>query len=493
MPVGVPLADPGVITAGRGVCDRDGRRRSERRDSGQQEAAPEGAADFERDVRRPVQGCTFRPGRTARASDTALLRAEVPGQRDRWYKTSRISSAHDDSWSRPVALLLFGSAVTTGAPRGPRRRPKPRHGPARAVVSKSEAALDREFAQVVRPFVDDYCAECHSGARPEAQFDLTSFTNLASVLEDFPHWALVMERLEHQEMPPKPEPPPPAALRQRVIDWVKAVRANELRKNPGDPGPVLARRLSNSEYNYTIRDLIGVDLEPTREFPVDPANQAGFDNTGETLTMSPALFNKYLLASRDIADHMALTPDGFIFAPGPVLAETARDQFAVKRIVDFYQAQPTDYADYFEAAWRYKHRAALGSPTATLASTARASEGLAEVSACGLADARRVARSVQAAAPRGGAHRQAADHVEGSAGAGIPPDRRPGRRSPAGAVCGDARLRRPHSHEHRHAVHRARGERSPAGPGCSGARRWARRTSHPAAALPDSPLRRSRC
>src|SRR4029077_1238399 len=33
---------------------------------------------------------------------------------------------------------------------------------------------------------------------------------------------------------------------------------------------------------------------------------------------------------------------------------------------------PTDYADYFEAAWRYKHRVALGNPAATLTSTARA-------------------------------------------------------------------------------------------------------------------------
>ena len=122
-----------------------------------------------------------------------------------------------------------------------------------------------------------------------------------------------------------------------MIDWVKAVRANELRKHAGDPGPVLARRLSNSEYNYTIRDLTGVDLKPTKEFPVDPANQSGFDNTGESLTMSPALFNKYLLATREVADHMALTPDGFIFAPGPVLAETDRDQFAIRRIVDFYR------------------------------------------------------------------------------------------------------------------------------------------------------------
>ena len=181
-----------------------------------------------------------------------------------------------------------------------------------------------------------------------------------------------MERLNHREMPPGSEPQPPADLRRKVIDWVKAVRANELRKHAGDPGPVLARRLSNSEYNYTIRDLTGVDLKPTREFPVDPANQSGFDNSGESLTMSPALFNKYLLATREVADHMALTPDGFVFAPSPVLAETDRDQFAIKRIVDFYHSQPTDYADYFEAAWRYKHRVALGNPTATLASAARA-------------------------------------------------------------------------------------------------------------------------
>ena len=73
---------------------------------------------------------------------------------------------------------------------------------------------------------------------------------------------------------------------------------------------VLARRLSNAEYNYTIRDLTGVDIRPAKEFPVDPANQAGFDNSGESLDMSPALLNKYLQAARDVADHMVLNPDG---------------------------------------------------------------------------------------------------------------------------------------------------------------------------------------
>ena len=133
---------------------------------------------------------------------------------------------------------------------------------------------------------------------------------------------------------------------------------------------VLARRLSNAEYNYTIRDLTGVDIRPTREFPVDPANTAGFDNSGESLTMSPALLNKYLQAAREVANHMVLTPDGFDFAPHTMLVETDREKYAIKRIVDFYERQPTDYADYFEAAWRYKHRSALGKPKATLAGIA---------------------------------------------------------------------------------------------------------------------------
>ena len=204
-------------------------------------------------------------------------------------------------------------------------------------------------------------------------------------------------------------------LRQQVIDWVQAVRMNEARKNAGDPGPVLARRLSNAEYNYTIRDLTGVDMRPTREFPVDPANTAGFDNSGESLTMSPALLNKYLQAAREVADHMVLTPDGFDFAPYPMLVETDREKYAIQRIVDFYERQPTDYADYFQAAWRFKHRAALGKPDATLAGIAAE----AKVSAKYLPMIWQILEETPEAAKTGGRpDRQAAGDVARPAGAG---------------------------------------------------------------------------
>ena len=231
-------------------------------------------------------------------------------------------------------------------------------------------ALDRQFEQTVQPFVNKYCVGCHGGKNPAAQFDLKSYSSVDKVTQDYSRWAVVMDRLKAQEMPPKPMPQPPVEARQRVMDWIEAVRAEEVKKSAGDPGLVLARRLSNAEYNYTIRDLTGQDLQLTREFPVDPANPAGFDNSGESLTMSPALLNKYLQAAREVADHMVLTPDAIDFAPWPMLVETDRDKYAIQRIVSFYAKQPTDFADYFQAAWRFRYRVALGHSTATLARTA---------------------------------------------------------------------------------------------------------------------------
>src|SRR5260221_8023485 len=237
-------------------------------------------------------------------------------------------------------------------------------------ANPADSTLERGFTQTVRPFLARYCIGCHGVSTPAAQFDLRPYSAMSEVVRDYPRWTQVMERLSVKEMPPKQAPQPPADARQTVMDWVHAVRLNEARKNAGDPGPVLVRRLSNAEYNNTIRDLTGVDIRPTREFPVDPANTAGFDNSGESLSMSPALLNKQLQAAREVADHMVLTPDRFVFAPHPMLVETDRERFAIKRIVDFYERQPTDYADYFQAAWRFKHRRVLGEPDATLAGIA---------------------------------------------------------------------------------------------------------------------------
>jgi Protein of unknown function (DUF1592)/Protein of unknown function (DUF1588)/Protein of unknown function (DUF1587)/Protein of unknown function (DUF1585)/Protein of unknown function (DUF1595)/Planctomycete cytochrome C len=232
--------------------------------------------------------------------------------------------------------------------------------------------LERQFRETVRPFLQTYCVTCHGADKPKGDLDLSSYPSAAAAGKDFRKWELVTDQLRVAAMPPeKAKSHPTAVDRTAVLDWIKAVRKAEGLRTAGDPGPAAPRRLSHAEFDHTIRDLTGVDLRPAREFPVDPSNQAGFDNSAESQTTSPALVKKYLDAARSVADHLVLTPDGFAFAEFPVIADTDRDKYCVRKVIDFYKRQKTDYADYFQAAWRYRHRAVLGQPNATLDEVAK--------------------------------------------------------------------------------------------------------------------------
>jgi hypothetical protein len=239
-------------------------------------------------------------------------------------------------------------------------------------VAAAEPPLERRFTEVVHPFLKTYCFHCHGPSKPRGKLNLSAYTSVDAIAKAEAVWERVNERLESEAMPPENAPRLPTAHERRaVLDWLGELREQQAQRNAGDPGRVPARRLSNAELDYTIRDLTAVDIRPTREFPVDPANEAGFDNSGESLTLSPILLKKYLDAARGVASHLLLTPSGFAFAPYPVITDTDRDRYCVARIIAFYDRHRVDYADYFLTAWRYKHRAALGKPSASLAHFAK--------------------------------------------------------------------------------------------------------------------------
>ena len=227
------------------------------------------------------------------------------------------------------------------------------------------------FREVVRPFLDNYCVSCHGANEPKAGLDLDSIADDGAIADASARWPRVLDHLAARSMPPtKAKRYPGPGEADRVVAWIKSARAAEAKRNAGDPGIVPARRLSNAEYDNTIRDLTGVDLRPTKEFPVDPANEAGFDNSAESLATSPALVKKYLEAARRVADHVVLAPTGLAFAEDPAVADTDRDKYATRRIIAFYGRHRVDLADHFLAVWRYRHREALGHADWTVARVA---------------------------------------------------------------------------------------------------------------------------
>lgn len=67
-------------------------------------------------------------------------------------------------------------------------------------------------------------------------------------------------------------------------------------------------RLNRLEYNNTIQDLLGVDLEPANNFPPD-ASVEGFDNISSALTVTPSLLDNYVEAARvAVEDAFATRP-----------------------------------------------------------------------------------------------------------------------------------------------------------------------------------------
>ncbi len=224
-----------------------------------------------------------------------------------------------------------------------------------------------DYAKKVAPFVRKYCFECHAGEEASADLDLSGYAASAQVVRDFRHWNHVIEFLRDGEMPPAKAKQPEAAERDAVVAALREILLAESRKWAGDPGVTPPRRLSNTEYDLSIRDLTGVDIRPTAEFPPDPAAGEGFDNTAEALSMSPSLLKKYLAAAQQVSQHLVLRTDGVSFAPFPVTSYNERKKLTEQAIIDFYTRHEVHIAEYLEAAWRYRHR---GKASADIASYA---------------------------------------------------------------------------------------------------------------------------
>ena len=161
-------------------------------------------------------------------------------------------------------------------------------------------------------YLKAHCVKCHSGNDPEAGLVLDVFRDSQSVIRQRKVWLTVLNRIAAGEMPPKDEPQPSVTDAVAFTDLVKAVFDHHDRHAKPDPGRVTMRRLNRVEYRNTVRDLVGVEFDPTADFPSDDIGH-GFDNIGDVLTLSPVLMERYLAAAEQVMGR-AIMPN-----PPPVI------------------------------------------------------------------------------------------------------------------------------------------------------------------------------
>ena len=189
------------------------------------------------------------------------------------------------------------------------------------IASLSASAQDAKptsFANFARPFLQQYCADCHGNEKQKADINLEAFGEQPALYKKRELWESVRDMLAEREMPPEKKPQPSEEERIRMVQFINEELAKfdcaELRR----PGRVTLRRLNRAEYNNTIRDLMGVDFSPAADFPLDEVGY-GFDNIGDVLSLSPILMEKYLAAAERIVSQAVLSE-----LPGcpPLLSES---------------------------------------------------------------------------------------------------------------------------------------------------------------------------
>ncbi|MEQ8787757.1 MAG: DUF1592 domain-containing protein [Pirellulaceae bacterium] len=150
-----------------------------------------------------------------------------------------------------------------------------------------------------------HCADCHGDDLQEGSLTLAPFTDSTAIIKGRKTWQTILRRIESGEMPPEDRPRP---KQDEIAAFVKLVRdiydAYDRTAKP-DPGRVTVRRLNRTEYNNTIRDLVGVDFSPAEDFPSDDIGH-GFDNIGDVLTLSPVLMERYFAAAESIVQRAIL-------------------------------------------------------------------------------------------------------------------------------------------------------------------------------------------
>ncbi len=150
------------------------------------------------------------------------------------------------------------------------------------------------------PLVQTFCIDCHNADNQEAELDLSSLGDPSTFEQNAGSMKRILEMVRFGAMPPEDADQLSDVERKTLVDALdKKLYASSCDLRPR-PGKVSARRLNRAEYNHSIRDLFGIDLQPASDFPSDEVG-AGFDNNGDILSLSPVLMEKYFDAAEKVA------------------------------------------------------------------------------------------------------------------------------------------------------------------------------------------------
>jgi len=184
---------------------------------------------------------------------------------------------------RCIAVLVVMAGATCAA------------GEPAAAPSSAKPAPDRA---ALRTFVESHCLACHDKSTRKAELALDEL--LEADIERHPEaWEKVVRKLTVRQMPPRSKPRPPERDYEAAVSVLEELLDQAAARKPNPGRTETFRRLNRTEYQNTIRDLLGIQIDAAALLPADESSH-GFDNI-TVADLSPALLNRYISAAQKIS------------------------------------------------------------------------------------------------------------------------------------------------------------------------------------------------
>ncbi len=173
-----------------------------------------------------------------------------------------------------------------------------------AVAGGVLAGADTAGAPAARATLDKYCVTCHNDRLKTAGLTLAALdVQRPSARAEI--WEKVIRKLRTRAMPPPNAPRPDAETYDALAGYLEASIDRDAVASPRPGTLALVHRLSRTEYQNAIRDLLAIDALPKEIdysllLPADNS-ASGFDNIADLLFMSPTIMERYLDAAEKIS------------------------------------------------------------------------------------------------------------------------------------------------------------------------------------------------
>ena len=167
-----------------------------------------------------------------------------------------------------------------------------------------------ELPMAVRTVLESHCLECHDSGTKTGGFDLEALTaaGLPADSSDpatFKKWVRIHDRVRDGEMPPKEQLAD--GERSELLRQIRDALVEAENTSRQATGRSTLRRLNRTEYQNTLRDLLGLPALEVRDLLPEDGRVFGYDKSGPALEFSTVQIDKYIEVASKVLP-LAITP-----------------------------------------------------------------------------------------------------------------------------------------------------------------------------------------